>query len=191
MNENNDKRLCFTRIAEGDKKAFDAFFEQYYPKLLQFARIFVQSQPLAEDVVAEVLTNMLAQRERVFRLEHFEAYLYSSIKNKALSSLKKQNRVKNFPDDVQNHKSLNSVSTDPHTLLVVKEMDTIVAEVIRSFPPKRHMVFQLIKEEGFSYRKVAELMNISERTVEVHLRMAVKSLRERIEQYIEEEHTKK
>jgi RNA polymerase sigma-70 factor (ECF subfamily) len=48
------------------------------------------------------------------------------------------------------------------------------------------MVFQLIREEGFSYRQVGELLDISERTVEVHLKLAIEALRQRINQYISE-----
>src|SRR5665811_657228 len=122
MAELKNKRLCFTQIAEGDKKAFDIFFQHYYPRLLQFAHIYISCNQQAEDVVSEVLTNMLIQRERVFALEHFESYLYSSVKNKALSAIKKQGKMEFYPQKAEDFKPLAKAAADPYELLVEQEL---------------------------------------------------------------------
>src|SRR5690554_3918966 len=189
MADIENRSLCFAQIAKGDKAAFDKFFESYYPKLLQFARLFVASQQQAEDVVADVLTNLLIQRERVFALDHFEAYLYSSVKNKALSSLKRLHNTETSLD--VGHQPLQISTSDPYQLLEQKEFQEFILQVIGNLPPKRKMVFQMIREEGLSYREVAELLDISERTVEVHLKLAVKDLRENIETYLNRRVVKK
>jgi len=44
----------------------------------------------------------------------------------------------------------------------------------------------MVKDEGLKYKEVAELLDISERTVEVHLKIAVKELREKIKIYLED-----
>ena len=58
-------------------------------------------------------------------------------------------------------------------------------------PPKRQMVFKLIKDEGMSQKEVAELMDISARTVEVHLKLAVKDVRKIIKDHFTESHKEK
>jgi len=183
MADIENRSLCFAQIAKGDKAAFDKFFESYYPKLLRFARLFVASQQQAEDVVADVLTNLLIQRERVFALDHFEAYLYSSVKNKALSSLKRRHNTETSLG--VEHQPLQISTSDPYQLLEQKEFNEFVIQIIENLPPKRKMVFQMIREEGLSYREVAELLDISERTVEVHLKLAIKDLRENIALYLD------
>ncbi len=185
MADIENRSLCFAQIAKGNKEAFDVFFESYYPKLLQFARIFLQSHQQAEDVVADVLTNLLIHRERVFALDHFEAYLYSSVKNKALSSLKKLKKVEPGQDPEVEYRPLETPTSDPHQLMEQREFTDYILQVIENLPPKRKVVFQMIREEGFSYREVADLLEISERTVEVHLKLAVKDLRENIETYLD------
>lgn len=182
MAEIENRSLCFAQIAKGDKKAFDLFFKNYYPKLLQFARLWVSSPQQAEDVVADVLTNLLIHRERVFALDHFESYLYSSIKNKALSSLRKLERM--VPEMDNDHQPVQVATSDPYQLLEQKEFKEFISQIIDSLPTKRKMVFQMIREEGLSYREVAELLDISDRTVEVHLKLAIKDLRENIEHYL-------
>src|SRR5690606_37710903 len=76
-------------------------------------------------------------------------------------------------------------AADPHELLMEQELSERVNRIIQNFPPKRKMVYKLIREEGFSYRQVADLMEISERTVEVHLKLAIKDLRENVDQYLD------
>lgn len=191
MSEVKHSNPSFVRIAEGDKKAFEVFFDCYYPKLVRFADTFVHDQQAAEDVVADVLTTMLIHRQRVFRLPHVEAYLYASVKNKALSSLRNRKKITRLPPDVQSLKQRAMEPADPYALLVDQELQALVHKMIQSFPPKRRMVFQLLREEGFSYRQVAALMQISERTVEVHLRLAVKTLRQGIENYLSQQETQK
>ena len=191
MADLKNKGLCFAQIAEGNKEAFDVFFGHYYPKLIQFAHIYVNCPQQAEDIVADVLTNFLLHRKRVFVLEHFEAYLYSSIKNKALSSIKKQGKMELYPQEVADQRPMTMEAANPHELLVEQELRAKVFLITENFPPKRKMVFRLIREEGFSYRQVAQLMEISERTVEVHLKLAVKALREGVEKFLHQKNAKK
>ena len=186
-----NKVQCFSKIAEGNKVAFNAFFEYYYPKLIQFALFYVNSVPQAEDVVADVLTKMLVDRERVFVLENIEAYIYTSVKNKALSSIKKNHRTVLNSPDFEEIKPKIKTEVDPYELLVEKELRACVNLIIKKLPPKRKMVYQLIREQNFSYRQVAGLMEISERTVEVHLKLAVKALREGVEKYLDRKNVKK
>src|SRR5690606_6632965 len=119
MADIENRSLCFALIAKGDKEAFDLFFRHYYPKLVQFASFWVSSREQAEDVVADVLTNLLVQKERVFVLDHFEAYLYSSVKNKALSALKKLQKM--APEIEGDHQPLQVSTSDPYQLLEHRE----------------------------------------------------------------------
>lgn len=189
MTKNDDMKVCFLLIAEGNKQAFDLFFTKYYSKLVRFAKFYVHSLVVAEDVVADVLTNMLANKMEVFRYDHFEAYLYQSVRNRALNVL---NSTKRFSNDdlasLQEEFIGSQTVSNPYEQLVGEELSGLVKKVVSNFPEKRKMVYQLIKEENFSYKKVAELMNISERTVEVHLKLAVKELRETIEKHQNLEH---
>jgi len=173
-----DKKSLFRRIAHGEKAAFDDFFDLYYVRLVQFAQLFVDTTEQAEDVVSDVLTTLLTRRDRVFNLENFEAYLYSSVKNRAISTIRRKQVADGYVEHI-----VRNTAPDGHDALVSRELHDLVARVIDSFPPKRRMVFQLIRDEELTYAQVAELLDISVRTVEVHLRLAIRELRERIDAY--------
>jgi RNA polymerase sigma-70 factor (ECF subfamily) len=47
---------------------------------------------------------------------------------------------------------------------------------IASLPPKCRVIFRLVKENNLKYREVAELLEISEKTVENQMAIALKKL---------------
>jgi RNA polymerase sigma-70 factor (ECF subfamily) len=48
------------------------------------------------------------------------------------------------------------------------------------------MVFKLIKEEGFSYKKVSGILEISQNTIETHMRIALKRIKVSLNNYLSE-----
>ncbi len=182
-----DIKGVLLRIAdENDEAAFKTFFKLYHPKLLAFARLFVKHPHLAEDVVSDALVQLLKQRQRIFRMENFESYLFLTVKNHALNLLKKKaNQLQ--PGTNETHE--RAEHDHPLQQLLDSELRERITTATEALPPRRKMVYQLVKDERMSYREVAQLMSISERTVENHLDAAVKDLRRAIQAYLSEQET--
>src|SRR5665811_1735152 len=53
-----------------------------------------------------------------------------------------------------------------------------IEAAIAALPEKRHEIFRLAREEGLKYREIAEQLNISIKTVETQMTLALKQLRE-------------
>ena len=51
-------------------------------------------------------------------------------------------------------------------------------EILDELPPKRRKIYELSRIEGLSYKEIAEKMNISEKTVETHIRLSLKTIKE-------------
>lgn len=187
--ENPDQEFqrMLRRIAEqNDQKAFSVFFDRYHTKLLRYAHLFVNSIEEAEDVVAEVLTKMLKNRKETFLKENFIGYLFQSVKNACIDHLKKEKKKAVLFDSNYNERDYFVFdSQTPFSQVMQSELTKLLRDLIEALPPKRRMVFQLIKDEEMSYRQVAELLDISERTVEVHLRLALKDIRESLDVYLD------
>ncbi|MEX0882052.1 MAG: sigma-70 family RNA polymerase sigma factor [Cyclobacteriaceae bacterium] len=183
MNHTQNNSRLFTLIANGNKNAFNEFFDIYYSKLVNFSNFILNDKGLSEDVVSEVLTNLVMDKERIFKMKNFEAYLYTAVKNKSLTKMIKQKRELRIecPDE---DNDLFVYSITPHELLEEQELNHFIQSLVNNLPKKRKMVFQLIREDGLTYRQVGEIMEISERTVEVHLKLAIKGFREKIGHYL-------
>lgn len=187
LNKDKNIKAQLIKMSEkDDKQAFSFFFNYYYVKLLRFAHLFVPSIHQAEDVVSEVLIRLLKKRKELFKIENFEGYLFLAVKNEALNNIKLSKRNNNLVSIENENDCFSSDFVDPYTKLVEEELRNLIYCTIEKLPPKRRMVYKLIKDEGLKYKEVAELLDISERTVEVHLKIAVKELRETIKTYLED-----
>lgn len=186
---NNVKQLLVKIAENDDKQAFNIFFKYYYPKLIRFALLFVPHYEQAEDIISNVLTKMLKNRQKTFKMTNFEGYIFRAVKNESLNHLKREKQYYNINPIDEERDFISKSFTDPLEKLIEDELRTVIAKAVESLSPKRRMVYKLIKDEGLKYKEVAELLDISERTVEVHLKLSITTLKTVINEYIESKDT--
>ena len=153
--------------------------------------MYVSNYDQAEEIVSEVLIKLLKKRKTLHKIEKFEGYLFTMIKNQSLNFIK-QNKKNLSHLSIENLEDFFSTERiDPHEKYLESELRNLLNKTIELLPPKRQMVFKLIKDEGMSQKEVADLINISVRTVEVHLKLAVKDVRKIIKDYFVESQKEK
>lgn len=76
---------------------------------------------------------------------------------------------------------LESVFFNPDELLFSKEFTQKIMACVNELPPKCKVIFKLIKEEGFKYAEVAQLLEISVKTVEAQMAIAMRKLKSCLE----------
>jgi RNA polymerase sigma-70 factor (ECF subfamily) len=54
---------------------------------------------------------------------------------------------------------------------------------IDTLPPKRQEIFRLSREQGMKYKEIAETLNISVKTVEAQMGLALKHLRDELKDF--------
>jgi RNA polymerase sigma-70 factor (ECF subfamily) len=64
--------------------------------------------------------------------------------------------------------------------MITAEMQRRVMAAIENLPPKCRLIFKLIREDGLKYKEVAELLNLSLKTVENQMTIALKKISESI-----------
>ena len=177
-------REIFKRLSESpDRGLYNYFFNKYYPKLIWFALIYVKQHNLAEEIVSDVMLNIFKKREKLAESENIEGYIFISVKNQSLKYLRK-NKHTVFIDNYENEADLLiSSSENPEYQYITNEFHQIIRVAIDALPPKRKLVFRMIKEEGLKYQDVARLLDLSVKTVETHMGLALKSIHECIERY--------
>ncbi|MES2880605.1 MAG: sigma-70 family RNA polymerase sigma factor, partial [Bacteroidota bacterium] len=67
-----------------------------------------------------------------------------------------------------------NLSFDPEQLLISAELHQRLHAAIDALPPKCRLIFKLIKEDGLKYKDVAELLQLSVKTVEAQMSIALK-----------------
>ena len=65
---------------------------------------------------------------------------------------------------------------NPESILITRELRSRIQDAIEQLPPRCKIIFKLIKEDGLSYKEVASIMEISVKTVDTQLYLALKKL---------------
>ena len=170
------------QIAEDNLLAFSLFFEQQYDKVFKYARFFIQSEETCNEIASDIFYNVWNNRRNLPLIENLNNYLCVSVRNQALKYKKHSSRFANDPiEDMP-----NNIHIDIHTpeqSLINDELKTIIANAVNDLPDRCKMVFLMVREEGLKYKEVAELLSISERTVQGQMVIAVKKIITSIQKY--------
>lgn len=146
----------------------------FYRQLQQFADSFVRSNEVAEEIVSDVFIKIWERRQELDRVENLKIYLYVSTKNMSLNYLRSQKKPMVQPDHYR--VQLQSIYFDPEKLMLTAEMINRVQQAISQLPLRCQLIFKLVKEDGLKYREVADLLNLSIKTVENQMTVALRKL---------------
>ncbi|MCG2613422.1 RNA polymerase sigma-70 factor [Terrimonas sp. NA20] len=163
------------QIEGGSQQAFSGLFRLLYPRLLSFALQYVHVKEIAEEITNDVFIKLWNRKEHLDEVNNISTYLFVSVKNLSLNYLKRYSHLHVAVEDNEGDASLINLD-DPEQQLEWKEMSFQLTQAIDSLPDQCRTVFKLIKEDGFRYKEVAEILGISPRTVETQLFRAMKKL---------------
>lgn len=185
MSNSEDIRYWQRQIAcDGDEKAFSELFRHFYDRLLYFSIQYVYTREAAEEIVSDVFVKIWNRREELEKIANLEVYLFVAVKNHSLNYLEQYSSLRITPLNDESGLSQLTNSVDPERTMEWKEILFKMDQEVGRLPDQCRRVFKLIKEEGFKYKDVAEILNISPRTVETQLFRAMKRLNEVIGPYI-------
>lgn len=166
--------LEFTHILKTDaQKAFGILYKEHYKPLCWYALRFVDNATDAEDIVQNTLSSLWAKREALETVLHIKPYLYTAIKNACLNFLRDKKEMYRISElDIELLELSNDIEADD----IVKYEK--VCAFITQLPPQSRKIFQLHKLDGYSYKEIAEHLNISPKTVDSHLTTTMKKIKE-------------
>ena len=174
---NNDKAISlFRQIKEqADEEAFSRLFDHCFADLMRFAFSFVHSPSLSEEIASDVLLRLWRQRDRLELARDFRLYLYVSVRNTAYNYLRSKKKHATVSLD-QTSVWLKTDSATPEDALITRELQGRINEAIQRLPARCRLVFKLIKEDGLTYKETAEALDLSVKTIEAQMSIALKRL---------------
>jgi RNA polymerase sigma-70 factor (ECF subfamily) len=173
LNDHNYKSL----IAHGDQRKFSQLMELTSEELLWFAIGFLKNKEIAEEIVSDVYVNIWNNRAHLEEIINLKSYLFICVRNGCLSHLRKVKNEKIIYTDSVNEYSFLPVE-GPEDSLIEKEIIEQIYAAIETLPCKCKLAFTLAKINGLKYREIAEVLDITEKTVNNHLILAVKKITE-------------
>jgi len=162
-----------------DMSAFDVIYRKYSKKLYRFAYGILKVQSDAEEIVHEVFIKVWENRNKIDEYLSLESYLFTITYNTSISLFRKKLREASFVNhlkSIQEPLQQNSVSDE----LEFSELKEKAEGVIDQLPERQKQIYILSREDGLSYREIADKLSISVNTVENHMVKALRFLREKL-----------
>lgn len=173
-------RVAYVR----DELSYKKLFFHYYTSLHRFSFSIVKDYEVAEEIVSDTMMKIWDMGNKLAMIEKLDAYLFTAVKNACFTFLSK-NKL-NITDIDKTDVSHISDFENPENKMHLSEIEKRINSCVNELPPQCVMVFKLIKEEGFSYKKVSGILEISQNTIETHMRIALKKIRSALSQYLSE-----
>ena len=168
-------QLCLQIAEFDDEVAFGELFKLYYSRLLLFTEAILKSREPAEEAVEDVFLKLWENRKVLTAISNVNYYLLVAAKHKALDYLEKSKKQAVIGlDDVE--VEFGSIAVNPENTLISAENVRIIQTIINDLPPRCKLMFRLVKEDGLKYREVADLLNVSVKTVETQISLALSKI---------------
>lgn len=162
-------------IKQGNHKAFKDFFERHHKHLYHFLLQRGTPKQAAEDLVQQAFVMIWEKREQIDEQKSLRAYLFRIAYTRMLNYFRDHSKF-----DVSQEVSKPENFT-PEDILQNSELNEQIEAAINAMPEKRQLVFRLCFLQDFSYNEAALFLEVSVKTIENHMGLALKDLRKALE----------
>ncbi len=170
----SDEKLSIL-LFKGDAGAFEEIFNRYWLKLYGAALKRVKCHEVAEEIIQDLFTLLWTKREGIQIHKSLAAYLFTSVRYMVFNHLQKEVVRENYKNLLQAENILYDNSTEETVFL--NELLRNIEKEVKYLPPQCRSVFELSRKENKTNREIAQVLGISEKTVEGHLTKAIKYLK--------------
>ncbi|QIH40256.1 sigma-70 family RNA polymerase sigma factor [Flavobacterium sp. Sr18] len=177
----------FQQIRNGQYEAMELFFNRYYMPLCRFGMSYESNSCLVEEKVADIFIQLWTNRNILDKIKNPKSYIYVIVKN----SLKTARKSEQFYQQIDETKPINSMFSPSREQEIIeneqKEMKTnLIHEILDIIPKKSRQAFELSRIDGLKYKEIAEILNVTPKTVENHIALALKYISKALESYKKE-----
>src|ERR1700676_5545212 len=158
-----------------DQLAYKELFTSFYPSLFQFVTGIIKSRQPAEEIVSDLFMKIWEKRKTLEDIQNLRVYCFVAARHLSINQLEKQKRQHNA--NIEDYKNrLIYPAPDPEQSMISAEMLRRIHEVVEELPPRCKLSFKLVKEYGFKYREAAEILQVSEKTIENQMSIALRKI---------------
>ena len=172
------KDILITKLTQGDERAFEALFKLYYARLTLFSNRFVNDLSIAEEIVADVFALLWEKGHEVTFSSSVSSYLFKMVQNRSLNYLKHQKIENLYVAYLERNNLFDEVRSAVENGYEEKELAQQINAAINTLPEKCREIFVLSRFSDMKYKEIASQLNISPKTVERQVSIALEKLRQ-------------
>ncbi len=163
-----------------DPAALTELFRHFREPLTRYACRITGDAATAADVLQDVFLRLWENRAKVTIEVSLQAFLFTMVRNRAYNVNRKQQRINRevVVEEVLNQRPDDSSIAEE---VSAQNLKHLLYRWIEMLPPRRAEAFVLSRYHGLSHREIATIMELSQRTVDTHILLALRELRRRMD----------
>lgn len=176
---NNDDRtiaeLQYQVSLYEDQAAYKTLFFILFPSLQNFAFSIVKSRQLAEEIASDIMMELWQRRKQLSEIQNLRLYTLVSVKNAAIARLKQENKAARFSIEELQVEFVSEYS-HPDEAAEYQQLEAAVTRAVKELPASCQLIYKLAKEDRLRYKDIAELLQLSVKTIDNQLAIALKKI---------------
>lgn len=144
-----------------NRREYNIAVKEYSGRLFGFSLKYLQNSEDASDIVQDVFEKLWKNRKKVEPAK-VKSWLFTCAHNAMINFMKKKSRM-TYSDDM----SQSEGSQESHSKSY--EMKEVIEKVLSQLPPVQKSIILLRDLEGYNYKEIGEILELSEAQVKVYL----------------------
>lgn len=172
-----DNKKFILSLKKGNEASFKEAYLNYYDKLINIAKRFNFTVLTPQDFVQETFLRLYNKRELLNEDVLFDKQLFTICKNIIINHVNRENKIIQL-DPLQ----VDMVQEETETG-IFEERQEKLHSFIKLLPEQQQKIYTLHKLESLSYKEIAAITELSEKTIANHIYLASKFIRKKIENH--------
>lgn len=176
-------------ILKGDEESFRIFYEEFFPKIYKYAYKRVKNREVAEDLTSETFMKIIKG------LKDFEVrgdlsldiWIYAIERNTVRDWFRRNLGVEVLPFEEKWEQKFQPVVSDPYITEEVIDIRNFVMDALEEIPPQYKEIIELRFFKNKRISEIATFLEKSEDNVKVTQYRALKALKEKLKEKLENE----
>lgn len=178
--QTTEERFLLSAMQHGDLKAYGVLFRRYYPILCAYATKFVELKD-AEEIVQDVMLWLWENRETQTFETSLSQYLFKTVYHRAINLIvRHQSQLR---ADTLFYENMQEMLQDTD-FYQLEELQKKIREAVDALPPAYREAFVMHRFDNKSYKEIAEILQVSPKTVDYRIQQALKQLRITLKDYL-------
>ena len=179
MTDEEQNRLYWQGLREGDKESFFSLYNNTYFHLVRWGLKVTANDELVKDCVTQLFFQLWDRRSRLNPVSNVKAYLFTSLKRMLIDQLGHHSKIDAAITQLADEEILNELSYEE--IIVGVQRDEELKEKLRramqQLTPRQTELIRLVFFEGLTYEEVAARTSQSIKTAYNTIYNAIQLLR--------------
>ncbi len=177
--------LNIQKIKLGKASVFKEVVEQFWPRMFKFCIIYTSDPEVSKDIIQEAFLSLWENRQNLTDETELITYLMVVCRNKCYNYLRKRqfefvSDSELTDEEIYLKASCYTLENESSELLDTLDLHSEIEKALSTLRPRTREIFRLKYYEGMKVNEISERTNLAGKTVEYHLRRALKVLQSKL-----------